>query len=59
MTPQKQKIIKAKKIYGYNYSEIGSQLGISKQAVHEKLTKEERSKIDSYRKEQLTKIFNV
>jgi predicted DNA binding protein len=52
----KDKILKAKK-HGYFGREIGKFLGISKQAVDQKLTKEEKKMIKAYREAWITNLF--
>jgi hypothetical protein len=52
----KKKIIKARK-HGFHGSEIGKFLGISKQAIDQKLTKEEKKMIKAYREAWIANLF--
>jgi len=52
----KEKIIKAKK-HGYFNREIGKFLGVSKQAIDQKLTKEEKKMIKAYREAWIISLF--
>jgi DNA-directed RNA polymerase specialized sigma24 family protein len=52
----KQKILKAKK-HGFFGTEIGKFLGISKQAVDQRLTKEDKKMIKEWRKTYIINIF--